>query len=156
MEANFYRKYILARMSALQYETELLKGELKNIDGGSDETESEDEEQEDPKSKSGASKSGTKNSNGTKSSKKAPPPEEDEDAADEEDADDLDLDSDEEELDEPTKEDVTKAVKDFAKKFGKEKAQVFLKKFKVTAISDIKKADYAKAIELANKYTKGK
>jgi hypothetical protein len=43
-------------------------------------------------------------------------------------------------------------VKDFATKHGKEKALKLLGKFKVTSIPDIKKADYAKVIELAKKH----
>lgn len=52
----------------------------------------------------------------------------------------------------PTLDEVRKVVKDFATKHGKEKALKLLGKFKVTAIPDIKKADYAKVIELAKKY----
>lgn len=59
---------------------------------------------------------------------------------------------DAEESNEPTLEDVRKVVKDFATKHGKEKALKLLGKFKVTSIPDIKKADYAKVIELAKKY----
>lgn len=64
-----------------------------------------------------------------------------------------DLFGDEEPADEgPTLEDVRKVVKDFATKHGKEKALKLLGKFKVTAINDIKKADYGKVIELAKKH----
>jgi hypothetical protein len=52
----------------------------------------------------------------------------------------------------PTLDDVRKVVKDFATKHGKEKALKLLGKFKVTSIPDIKKADYAKVIELAKKH----
>ena len=52
----------------------------------------------------------------------------------------------------PTLEEVRKVVKDFATKHGKEKALKLLGKFKVTAIPDIKKTDYAKVIELAKKH----
>lgn len=66
---------------------------------------------------------------------------------------DDDLFGDEEPADEgPTLEDVRKVVKDFATKHGKEKALKLLGKFKVTAINDIKKADYGKVIELAKKH----
>lgn len=74
-------------------------------------------------------------------------------AAEEDAADDLDLDmGDDEAADEPTLEDVRKVVKDFATKHGKDKALKLLSKFKVTSIPDIKKADYAKVIELAKKH----
>lgn len=52
----------------------------------------------------------------------------------------------------PTLDEVRKVVKDFATKHGKEKALKLLGKFKVTSIPDIKKADYAKVIELAKKH----
>lgn len=66
---------------------------------------------------------------------------------------DDDLFGDDEPADEgPTLEDVRKVVKDFATKHGKEKALKLLGKFKVTAINDIKKADYGKVIELAKKH----
>lgn len=66
---------------------------------------------------------------------------------------DDDLFSDDEPADEgPTLEDVRKVVKDFATKHGKEKALKLLGKFKVTAINDIKKADYGKVIELAKNH----
>jgi hypothetical protein len=53
---------------------------------------------------------------------------------------------------EPTLDEVRKIVKDFATKHGKEKALKLLGKFKVTAINDLKKADYSKVIELAKKH----
>lgn len=54
----------------------------------------------------------------------------------------------------PTLDDVRKVVKDFATKFGKDKALQLLGKFKVSSIPDIKKADYPKVIELANRHLK--
>jgi hypothetical protein len=68
------------------------------------------------------------------------------------DADDMFGDEGEAEINEPTLDDVRKAIKDFATKHGKEKALKLLGKFKVTSIPDIKKQDYAKVIELAKKY----
>lgn len=59
---------------------------------------------------------------------------------------------DEQESNEPTLEDIRKVVKDFATKHGKEKTLKLLGKFKVTSIPDLKKADYAKVIELAKKH----
>ena len=71
----------------------------------------------------------------------------------EEQVDDRPLFEDTEEEDEgPTLEDVRKVVKNFATKHGKDKALKLLSKFKVTSIPDIKKADYAKVIELAKKH----
>lgn len=86
-----------------------------------------------------------------KGGKKSPPKEEVVEEAAEE-SDDLFGDDAAEEDEGPTLEDVRKVVKDFATKHGKEKALKLLGKFKVTSIPDIKKADYAKVIELAKKH----
>lgn len=59
----------------------------------------------------------------------------------------------EEENNEPTVDDVRKAVKAFATKHGKEKTLKLLGKFKVTSIPDLKKSEYTKVIELAQKHT---
>lgn len=53
---------------------------------------------------------------------------------------------------EVTVDDVRKVIKAFGAKHGKEKVLNALKKFKAQAISDIKKADYPKVIELLSKY----
>lgn len=92
-----------------------------------------------------------------KTGKAAPAPEADdtglEDAAPEATADVDDLFGDDAAEDaEPTLDEVRKIVKDFATKHGKEKALKLLGKFKVTAINDLKKADYSKVIELAKKH----
>jgi hypothetical protein len=94
----------------------------------------------------------TKKTKGKAKAKPEVEPEETEEVS--ETSEDDDMFGDDEEADNtPTLEDVRKAVKNFATKHGKEKTLKLLGKWKVTAINDLKKADYGKVIELAQKHT---
>lgn len=137
MNTNTLRKYLMSKIDCAQREIEINQMLVKQLDSETEvgttadsKVEVKAETKAEPKTK--------------KAEKKA------EVVAEE--TEDLFGDDEAEKSDEPTTEDVRKVVKDFATKHGKEKALKLLGKFKVTNIPDLKKADYAKIIELARKH----
>lgn len=152
MDKQFLRKYFMSKLDSAQREVEMLKGAVASLDAEETTSTEEAEAEETPTKKS--TKVDAKSSK--KSAKKVEEVEEETETeeASEESEDDMFGEEASEEDDQPTVEDVRKIVKSFATKFGKDKALQLLKKFKATAIPDVKKADYAKLIELANKHLK--
>lgn len=161
MDRKALRKTVFAIMNAKQYEAELYKTLLKEIDGleqgETTAVEAEQVEQADTTVEAPVKKKSAKETTKAATTKKAakveePEADETEAEAATEDMDDMFGGEEAEEDQGPTLEDVRKVVKDFATKHGKEKALKLLSKFKVTSIPDIKKADYSKVIELAKKH----
>lgn len=146
MDKETLRKVVFAQLNAKTYEVELLKNLLAEIDGGT--VEAQEAQPEAAPVKKAEKKTESK----PKAKAKPEPVQEEVEAEETEEADDMFGDDAAEEDQGPTLEDVRKVVKDFATKHGKEKALKLLGKFKVTAIPDIKKSDYAKVIELAKKH----
>ncbi len=141
MDGKRFRAMALAMQTVAEHQAKLFASIVKKFDAEGGETT--EEEVQEPKNKKNAGK------------KKVEEDEEPGEVAD----DDSFLDDDNEEKDEgPTLVQVRKIVKDFAAKHGKAKALKLLGKFKTTAgepvgaIPDIKKADYAKVLELAKKH----
>ena len=136
------RKIVFAEMNVASYRVKVFSELLAELDGRQAEATEEETVVE------------TKTAAKTKSKSKpvAAPVEEVETEVE---AEEDDMFGDDAEVDQgPTLEDVRKVVKDFATKFGKDKALQLLGKFKVSSIPDIKKTDYAKVIELANRHLK--
>lgn len=145
----------MSKLDSAQREVEMLKGAVASLDAEETTSTEEAEAEETPTKKS--TKVDAKSSK--KSAKKVEEVEEEtETEADaesvEESDDDMFADEDGGEDDQPTVEDVRKIVKSFATKFGKDAALKLLKKFKATAIPELKKNEYAKVIELANRHLK--
>lgn len=140
------RKIVFAEMNVAAYRQKVYADLLAELDGRGASNASAEEVESVVETKTA-----TKGNAKTKS-KSAPVVEAEEDM-NEVAQDDNDMFDEEVEEDQgPTLDDVRKVVKDFATKHGKEKALKLLGKFKVTSIPDIKKADYAKVIELAKKH----
>lgn len=157
MDRKALRKTVFAIMNAKQYEAELYKTLLTEIDGLEVEAKAVQAdtttEQEYPAIETPVKKKAAKETTKVATTKKAAKVEEVEAEEETDDTDDMFADEIGGEEDQgPTLEDVRKVVKDFATKHGKEKALKLLGKFKVTAIPDIKKTDYSKVIELAKKH----
>lgn len=144
MDEKFYRKYLFSRLDTVQREAEVLKECIALLDKGEDKEARDVEEATPPKKTSAKTE--------VKKGKAKAEPEETEELEAADDADELDLESDEESEPELTVDDVRKTVKTFALKHGKDKALKLLQKFKTTSISDLKKTDYSKVIELAQKH----
>lgn len=137
------RKFLMYQLSAAQAQVAALEHAIKGLDGEGGETTPAPAKETKTEKKSGKGAAKTK-------PVETEPEAQVDDAVE---ADDLDMDLDAVDgSEEPTLDDVRKVVKDFATKHGKEKALKLLSKFNVTSIPDIKKADYAKVIELAKKH----
>lgn len=144
MDKQFLRKYFMSKLDSAQREVEILKGAVASLDADNETTEETSEEEVAAPSKKAAAK---------KEEAEEEEAEADAESVEESD-DDMFADEDGGEDDQPTVDDVRKIVKSFATKFGKDAALKLLKKFKATAIPELKKGDYAKVIELANKHLK--
>lgn len=137
------RKIVFAEMNVASYRMKVYSDLLAELDGRAVDVATEEPKEIVAKTKAKA----------TKTKEKAPEVVEETEAEESVSEESDDMFGDEAEADQgPTLEDVRKVVKDFATKHGKEKALKLLGKFKVTSIPDIKKADYAKVIELAKKH----
>lgn len=157
MDKQFLRKYFMSKLDSAQREVEILKGAVASLDADNETAEETSEEEVAAPSKKAAAKTDAKSSKKA-AAKKEEAEEETEAEADaesvEESDDDMFGEDEAEEDDQPTVDDVRKIVKSFATKFGKDAALKLLKKFKATAIPELKKNEYAKVIELANRHLK--
>jgi len=143
LSSEALRKIVFAEMNVADYRVKIFKDLLAELDGkgAAEETEAEETTTATKKAATTAKKGATKKV------------EAEEVEAEEVESNDDDMFGDGAELDnEPTVEDVRKVVKQFSNKHGKDKAMKLLGKFKVTAIPDLKKADYQKVIDLSNKH----
>lgn len=148
MDKNAYRKFLMAKIDVAQREIEVTKELVAMLDGETH-TEAPEKVEIKPEPKK------------EKSTKKAPKveveaapevePETEQEAAPEASNDD-DFFGEDDDLKTPTVDDVRKVVKAFAAKHGKQKTEKLLSKFGAQAIPQIKEKDFAKVIELANKY----
>jgi hypothetical protein len=139
MDQQTYRKFLLSKIDCAQREVELFKGLLTEIT--TVETAAAPAVAEEATT--------TKKTAAKKAAPKVEATPEVETTSD----DDL-FGTDEETKEvEITLADVRQAVKNFATKHGKEKTLKFLAKWKVTAIPDLKKTDYAQVVELAQKHS---
>lgn len=146
MDKIHYRKFLMAKIDVAQREIEVTKELVSMLDG---ETHTEAPEKVETKVE-------PKKEKPTKKAPKAeveaaPEVEQEQESAPEASSDD-DFFGEDDDLKTPTVDDVRKVVKAFAAKHGKQKTEKLLSKFGAQAIPQIKEKDFAKVIELANKY----
>lgn len=151
MDKVQYRKFLMAKIDVAQREVEVMKDLVSMLDAEETtpvETSApvkQEQKEELKKAKAPKKKSEPQPEKEVESETEA---QETEAVADEDDF----MNDEATDIDAPTLDDVRKVVKAFAAKHGKQKTEKLLSKFGAAAIPQIKAKDFAKVIELANKY----